>query len=143
MPNQKLPVTNYILYRDLTSRSGIGYTYRVFYRDKHEPVILFADGNLSYIALHARNNSFSLSKPSGDSVMISARKLFGISIGFGLGLNFLHRFTLNNSFGAGYALVRGYDERLAPGNVSVLAKTMHYNLFYQVRISLLYHCIKF
>jgi hypothetical protein len=130
----------YEIDRRLARSMGLGYTFRYFPNDPYTLFTSFLQCDLLFSQNSCTNEDGSLYTSS--TAIRSDRKIFGAFIGYGIGINFMHHFTLMQSVGFGSSYRTGKDEFLRKGQ-TVIENYSWADTDFLLQFGLIFHPTRF
>lgn len=128
--------------KNILKRSGIGYTHRYFPNKKYSFFTSFLEANISYLTVGASTRNYGLDSINNRYIPESInRNILNLYFGYGIGLNFLHHFSIIHSIGGGYSFVSGVNRYTLPLVYS--ERYQDNQTHFQINISVLYHLQRF
>ncbi len=128
--------------KNVMGRSGIGYTHRYFPNKKYSLFTSFIEANISYLSIHANTINYGFDSINNTYIPKSIRRnILNCYLGYGVGLNIFHHFTVMTSVAGGYSFVGGENQYFIP---NIYTEGYHLNeTFLQLNFSALYHFRRF
>jgi hypothetical protein len=126
----------------LSKHFGFGYTHRYFPDKKKSLFTSFFEGGVSLVRYSEKNMSQLYDSLSHMIIPYRIlRNITNIYIGYGIGLNLLHRITISTSVGEGFFFVNGENIYTIGGDFSESYRDHEHGLL--INFSVLYHFSKF